>query len=93
MSPDRAPPPGFTEDEERGLVSRIAAGEERPPCPRCGRELVRREVPPRAEVSYVRDRIWLVCAPCGRSAVLDRREVERAGRGGSDGDDGRDPPR
>jgi hypothetical protein len=36
----------------------------------------RRGVPPRAEVSYVRDRVWLVCRKCHRSAVFDRRQLE-----------------
>ncbi|MFQ5537199.1 MAG: hypothetical protein ACE5GJ_07070 [Gemmatimonadota bacterium] len=41
-------------------------------CPECGVVMDRRSVPPRSEVSYVRDRLWLVCPRCHRSAVLDR---------------------
>lgn len=43
-------------------------------CPRCDVPLDRRAVLPRPEVSYVRDRIWLVCPSCHRTAVLDRRD-------------------
>jgi hypothetical protein len=42
-------------------------------CPRCLVLLDRRRVPPRRDVSYVRDRLWLVCPTCRRTAVLDRR--------------------
>ena len=77
---------GFSEGERRSLVIRLARGEERPPCPRCRRRMERREVGPREEVAYVRDRIWLVCGPCGRSAVVDRREIEREGGAGEAGE-------
>lgn len=66
---------GFGPDEKRELARRLA-GEESAECPRCGAPLERRSVPPRPEVAYVRDRIWLVCGGCGASGVLDRREVE-----------------
>ena len=42
------------------------------PCPRCGSPLDRREVQPRPDVAYVRERIWLICGRCGRSGVIDR---------------------
>jgi hypothetical protein len=45
-------------------------------CPRCATPLDRRSVPPRRDVSYVRDRMWVTCANCHRSAVLDRRQPE-----------------
>ncbi len=45
--------------------------------------MTRREIHPRSDVSYVRDRIWLVCVGCGRSLVTDRRELEQLGREGS----------
>ncbi len=68
----------FTDEENRALVRSLATGEEGPvSCPRCGEEMSRSEVPPRDEVAYVRDRIWLVCRGCGRTAVVDRRRVER----------------
>jgi endogenous inhibitor of DNA gyrase (YacG/DUF329 family) len=41
-------------------------------CPRCMTPLDRRTIPPRPDVSYVRDRIWLACPRCHRAVVLDR---------------------
>ena len=32
-----------------------------------------RLVPPRSDVAYVRDRVWLACPACGRTLVIDRR--------------------
>lgn len=63
----------FTHDEIGELTRGLLAGE-RLPCPRCGVALDRWPVPPRPDVSYVRDRVWLVCPRCHRTAVLDRRE-------------------
>lgn len=42
-------------------------------CPDCAVPLDRRPVPPRRDVSYVRDRVWLVCPRCASTVVLDRR--------------------
>ena len=67
----------YSADERRALEQRLAHGER--VCPRCGTALEARDVPPSREVSYVRDRVWLVCGGCGASVVLDRRRVERAG--------------
>ena len=41
-------------------------------CPRCGGCFDGTDVPPRNDVPYVRDRIWLICATCGAGLVLDR---------------------
>lgn len=41
-------------------------------CPHCEAPLEQRSVSPRSDVSYVRERLWLICGACGRSAVLDR---------------------
>ena len=41
-------------------------------CPRCGTALDVRPVPPRADVSYVRDRLLVVCSSCHGIHVLDR---------------------
>ena len=68
-------PEHFTADERRALERLLAAGQS--VCPRCGSALDRREVPPRADISYVRDRIWLLCGGCGATAVLDRERIER----------------
>lgn len=64
----------FTEDELDLLKHRVRDPDrEGPPtCPHCQSTLERREVPPRGDVSYVRERVWLLCGGCGRSAVLDR---------------------
>ena len=63
----------FTRDQLAKLGEAVRAG--RPPsCPACGAKLDQRSVPPREDVSYVRDRVWLVCPSCHRSTVLDRRE-------------------
>jgi hypothetical protein len=67
-------PESFTEQEGHRLGEALAAG--RPlTCPRCDVALDRREVPPRRDVSYVRDRLWLVCPVCHRTIVLDRSEA------------------
>ena len=69
-------PEHFTAEERRFLERSLADG--RGVCPRCGSLLERREVPPRPDVSYVRDRVWLLCAGCGATGVLERGRIERA---------------
>jgi hypothetical protein len=66
------PPERFSAEEERQLANALR-GAAPPPCPRCGGALDEWPIPPRSDVSYVRDRIWLVCPACRRTAVLDRR--------------------
>lgn len=66
-------PDRYTDDEIHRLESALAA-ESDLACPRCGAKLDRRSVPPRRDVSYVRDRLWLVCPGCHRTVVLDRRD-------------------
>jgi ribosomal protein S27AE len=66
----------YSPDERHRLEHGIARGERL--CPRCGGALDVRDVPPRSEVSYVRDRVWLLCGACGGSVVMDRRRIERA---------------
>ncbi len=64
----------FTQDELRALAAALGGG--RPlTCPRCATPLDRRPVPPRRDVPYVRDRLWLVCPACHSTGVLDRRET------------------
>jgi hypothetical protein len=41
-------------------------------CPRCGGSFDRTNVPPRSDVPYVRDRLWLLCTGCGAGLVIDR---------------------
>lgn len=61
----------FTHEEVRRLEDALRAGEPTT-CPRCAVALDRRAIGPRTDVSYVRDRVWLACASCHRSVVLDR---------------------
>lgn len=67
----------YTPGERRALLDAVASGAERVECPSCGHTMLRQGVPPPAEVSYVRDRILLVCGGCHRATAIDRRAVER----------------
>jgi len=59
-------------DDEQTL--RTAFRDEAPlECPRCTIPLDQRRVPPRSDVSYVRDRVWVMCPSCHRTIVLDKR--------------------
>ncbi len=64
----------YSPDEVRALAAALDGGHPLL-CPRCSTALDRRPVPPRPDVSYVRDRIWLVCPGCHGTGVLDRRET------------------
>lgn len=66
-------PDAFSHDECHALARAVDEGLV-PSCPRCAVPLDRRDVPPRPDVSYVRDRVWVICPSCHRTAVLDRRE-------------------
>jgi hypothetical protein len=44
-------------------------------CPRCEIALDLRPVPPRDDVSYVRDRVIVVCSTCHATHVLDRKQA------------------
>jgi hypothetical protein len=65
-------PEAFSRPQVRELERAVRAGAH-PACPVCAVALDERVVPPRDDVSYVRDRIWLLCPSCRRSAVVDRR--------------------
>jgi hypothetical protein len=65
-------PDAYTKEEQDAIAAAVRWGEPSV-CPRCGSDLDEWSVPPRPDVSYVRDRVWLVCAPCFRSVVLDRK--------------------
>ena len=41
-------------------------------CPRCEGLFDRTDVPPRNDVSYMRDRLWLICTTCDSRLVMDR---------------------
>ena len=70
-------PSAFNRDQLATLAVDVRKGE-LPECPVCAVALDEQAVPPRADVSYVRDRVWLVCPSCHRTAVLDRREPGHA---------------
>ena len=72
-APLRPKQQSFTDEEARRLTRTLLAGGSLL-CPHCGIPLDRTPVPPRPDVSYVRDRLWLVCGPCSRSVVLDRHD-------------------
>jgi len=65
-------PDAFTHQQVHEIGRAVREGEQ-PRCPLCAVRLDERAVPPREDVSYVRDRVWLVCPTCHRSAVIDRR--------------------
>jgi len=65
-------PESFTHREVQDLARAVRAGAA-PVCPVCAVLLDETAVPPREDVSYVRDRVWLVCPTCHRTAVVDRR--------------------
>lgn len=68
-------PERYAADEERELRGSFRAGEPLH-CPVCRVRLDERAVPPRRDVSYVRDRLWVTCPSCHRGLVLDRRQPE-----------------
>ncbi len=63
----------FPHQQTRALARALHAGEPLT-CPECAVPLDRRPVPPRPDVSYVRDRVVVVCPSCHAAAVLDWRE-------------------
>lgn len=63
----------YSSEAARAMRRAYHAGEE-VRCPRCRVAMDRRRVPPRRDVSYVRDRVWLTCPACRGTLVLDRRE-------------------
>lgn len=70
----RRPEGAYSAEEQRAILR--ALRERRPSvCPSCGQPLTPTAVPPKPEVAYVRDRIWILCGSCGRSLVVDRREL------------------
>lgn len=66
-------PERFDDAQRRALHAAFMDGEALR-CPVCDLPLDRRKVPPRPDVSYVRDRLWVSCPRCHRTTVLDRRE-------------------
>lgn len=60
----------YSRKELASLKSSIREGAA-PRCPRCEEPLTQRMVRGTPGVAYVRNRVWLACPTCGRSAVLD----------------------
>ncbi|TFH66698.1 MAG: hypothetical protein E4G90_02200 [Gemmatimonadales bacterium] len=58
--------------EEETLREQLTEGGS-PECPSCGTPLRLTPVPPRSDVSYVRNRLLLECASCAFRVVLDRK--------------------
>ena len=53
------------------ILAALAAGAP-PTCPCCSARLDRTAIRPRADVSYVRRRVWLTCGSCDKSLMLDQ---------------------
>ena len=65
---------GYTQADESEIERALRAGDELT-CPRCGAALDLRPVPPRTDVSYVRDRLLVLCSSCHGTHVLDRKHA------------------
>lgn len=67
----------FTAEEERGLRAAVAVGEA-PDCPRCAVRLTQRPLGGGSfGLGYRRQREWLLCPSCRRSAIFDVRRGTR----------------
>ena len=78
---DRAGRTGtFTPGERRELLRDAASGGSGggsgPVCPRCGTPCAVIRTGPRADVSYVRDRVIVRCPACRRSVAAEAGELE-----------------
>ncbi len=62
----------YTQTEQDQIRAAFEAGEGLT-CPLCRIALDQRSVPPRKDVSYVRDRLLVVCCECHGTYVLDRK--------------------
>ena len=68
---------GYTR-EQRTALERAVREREELRCPACGERVVESRVAARADVAYVRRRIWLLCSGCRRAASLDVSAGERS---------------
>ncbi len=67
----------YTADEERGLRTSVTAGE-RPVCPRCAVIMTKRPIGGGSfGLGYHRQREWLLCPSCKRSAIFDTKRGTR----------------
>ncbi len=67
-----AAPGRYTHADEQEIEDAFRAGDVLK-CPRCGPALDLRPIPPRTDVSDVRDRLLVVCSSCHRTHVLDKK--------------------
>lgn len=67
----------YTEEEQRALRASVADGR-RPTCPRCDVAMSARNVGGGSfGLGYARQREWLICPQCRRSALFDLRRGTR----------------
>jgi hypothetical protein len=67
---------GYTR-EQRATLERAVRQGEALCCPVCGERVAESRLAPRRDVAYVRQRVWLLCSGCRRSATLDVSEGGR----------------
>jgi transposase-like protein len=61
----------YTPAELQDIRQKFVAGE-MPTCPRCGVAMTRREIGGGSfGLGYARQRDWLICSKCRRSAIFD----------------------
>jgi len=58
--------------EEAQIRAQLLDPHGTPTCPRCGGGLDQQSIPPRSDVSYVRDRLLFLCSRCGVRWTVDR---------------------
>jgi len=67
----------YTADEEKALKAAVLAGEP-PMCPRCAVRMTHRPIGGGSfGLGYHRQREWLLCASCRRSAIFDVKRGTR----------------
>jgi transposase-like protein len=67
----------YTTEEERALRETLAAGTS-PECPRCGVRMTHRPIGGGSfGLGYHRQREWLLCPSCKRSAIFDVKRGTR----------------
>ncbi len=67
----------YTANEERTLRSAVSAGEA-PVCPRCAVTMTKRPIGGGSfGLGYHRQREWLLCPSCKRSAIFDTKRGTR----------------
>lgn len=67
----------YAVDEERRIREAVVAGEA-PRCPRCQVTMTKREIGGGSfGLGYARQREWLICPQCRRSAIFDVKRGTR----------------